>query len=171
MSLGNWNRAGVKRRIGEILTHALADFDHGDGREVADVPIVYTWDPAQAYPSSAFLGLLDGSAETVGMRRTDHVSIDTFTVHCGVALVGFRDGAAAEEAAESALRAFDAVLRGCNRLIHPDVPAESTGSFHGVTTAVIGQVTGPYHAVDQAGSGTISGHVEFYVDCTTTVQR
>jgi len=167
--LGNWNRPAVKRRLSELFAYALAGFEFGDGRPDADVPIVYTWDPAQSYGPTLFLGLNNGSAEETAMRRGAAVSQDGFSVHIGIALTGYRAGDVAEEAAMEAVRRIDGVLRKTERLHHADVPAANPASYHGITKAVVNAVTGPYHAVDQAGSGTIAGHVEFYIDCSTTI--
>lgn len=170
MTIGNWNRPGVKRRLAELATHALAGFEFSDGREATGIAVATTWDPAQAYGPTFFLGLADGAIGPAGIARTNAISDDEFTIGGHIALPGYSDHDLAEEDVMAAMRAFDGFLRTSRRLTHDDVAAAEPEAFHGITKAYLANLTGPFHEVDQAGAGTIAGVATFSITCSTSIQ-
>src|SRR5688572_13174930 len=123
------NRAAVKRRLKEIADYAFADpvvlADEGtpgipnpEEGYSETVHVSYHWD-GKTVPDKPtfFLGVTDGRADVVGIKRESARTDDKFDVFGYMAVPQFTTdddgGMASEEAAERCLNVFEAVLREC----------------------------------------------------------
>jgi hypothetical protein len=148
-------RANVKRRLVDVLGHALPE-----------VNVAYTWAGDEATDSTLWLGESLGVLEPESMDRTGHLVTDEWTISCSIEMHGYQEALDAEAAVEDALSRLDAVLRAAKRL--RQVPGLSDGDVSPKLRDVrLGNVDGPFHSNPQlAGGDLIAGFATFDLLCT-----
>lgn len=150
------NRAAVKRRVLTAAEWALRDS-----------PFEAFYSYSSDLPDSAlFLGPVVGPTEpeSVGANM---IQTDRFTITGGIEAHGYNTDQEAEEGVEEAFRLFEAVLRECKRLRHPDLPVDEPADFDGVVSVVVDEITGP--GMWLPDSGEPFGVLQFTLACTSNL--
>ena len=148
-------RANVKRRLVDVLGHALPE-----------VNVAYTWNGDEATDSTLWLGESIGPLTPESMDRTGHLVTDEWTIRCAIELHGFDEALLAEQAVEDAVTAVDEVLRAAKRL--RQIPGLSDGDVSPkVRNVTVANVDGPFHSnPNLAGGDLVMGFASFDLLCT-----
>lgn len=152
-----YNRAGVTRRLRELIAVVLAD---------SPVTVTYGWPGDERYVTDdcVWLDYPEGVAETEAHR--DQLKLDTFVIPMAIGVTGYLTAEEACEAAEAVLRTIDTMLRRSQRLRHADYPDGDTDAYAGLQSASIRRVVGPAPDKSQADqNGPVGAGLRCDIEC------
>lgn len=161
--MGSFNRDGVKRRLVEVLTHALG--------EQWDVSYEWPGDTAGdrwLYFDAATSG--DATVDTLkGAPGSKRLASDSFQFQGLLCVQGLDSAEEAERLAADGLRTVDDTLRRLTRLRDDTavIPDGDTDAYAGIQSVHISRVEGPAATAPQVDDVLIDGMCLLTITCTS----
>jgi len=142
-----YNRTDVVVRLVQIADHATAD----------DVGCFFTWPGDLMTDVCLWFGSPEGTTSNESMGRNG-LRRDEFTVPCSVSAFGFSEAVDAARAAESAMSAFETLVRKMPRLRDDSlIGAGDPDAYGSEVTVKFGAVTGPTPLVRYPDETSVAG--------------